>query len=539
MEAALLGPGGRIPLTGGPLTLGRTPDNQYVVNDSKASSHHAELRSNGQQYAITDLGSMNGTFVNDQRLERAMPRGLVHGDRIRIGDTLFTYEVQPSAPFAQSNQPVYGSTVYGGTPSGAGYLPTQMVQPSQGMPPVQPPAQSYQPPAPQSYGAPGSSGDAYNDYGGSNPYIQYAPPPPPAPPISAPSYSGVPSYAPPAPGAFGTPPSAPSGGKKSRTRLWIILGLVALLLLGGIGGGIFFVVNQPTPGKALDKFCTAVKAGDFSTAYSQLSPALQSKAPQSVFSLLFARVDSCTYTSPAQTGSKATSTLTLSSTGKNSNHPVSLLQDSSGAWKIDDDPTLTALPQTLAGYCAALKGGDYQTAYNTLTPTFQGKLSRPIFTLFEQNVTNCTYVITNITGGSATASIAITGGAQLETNQAALQQQNDLWKIDSLSALSTPIKTLLGFCLALKGGDDQSAFNLLSQGFRDSIQGGEGRFANSLNSVVNSNGGISKCDTTGVQPGGNNAIGSIVLTYNNGKTETDKCSLTIENDIWKITAFIQ
>ena len=68
---------------------------------------------------------------------------------------------------------------------------------------------------------------------------------------------------------------------------------------------------------------------------------------------------------------------------------------------------------------------------------------------------------------------------------------------------------------------------------------GEGRFANSLNSVVNSNGGISKCDTTGVQPGGNNAIGSIVLTYNNGKTETDKCSLTIENDIWKITAFIQ
>src|SRR6266700_4609939 len=93
MEAVLQGPAGRTTLGTGLVTLGRAPDNQLVINDSKASSHHAEIRFVGQDYTITDLGSTNGTFVNEQRLERNVPRSLHAGDNIRIGDTLLTYEV--------------------------------------------------------------------------------------------------------------------------------------------------------------------------------------------------------------------------------------------------------------------------------------------------------------------------------------------------------------------------------------------------------------------------------------------------------------
>ena len=98
MEAVLQGPSGLTVLGPAVLTIGRTADNQLVVNDPKASSHHAEVRpseqsydKSGTYYSIIDLGSTNGTFVNNQRLDRNVPRPLANGDRIRIGDTVFNY----------------------------------------------------------------------------------------------------------------------------------------------------------------------------------------------------------------------------------------------------------------------------------------------------------------------------------------------------------------------------------------------------------------------------------------------------------------
>jgi pSer/pThr/pTyr-binding forkhead associated (FHA) protein len=65
MAATLRGPNGQSILepTSYPYTIGRSPDNQLAVYDAKVSSHHAEIRFQGQGYEIIDLGSSNGTFV--------------------------------------------------------------------------------------------------------------------------------------------------------------------------------------------------------------------------------------------------------------------------------------------------------------------------------------------------------------------------------------------------------------------------------------------------------------------------------------------
>ena len=100
MEAMLVSPTGRIVLGTAGLTIGRGHDNQLVVNDARASTHHAAIRliGDGQHYSITDLGSTNGTFVNERKLEPHIPCILNLGDVIRTGDRRFTYEVSSALP---------------------------------------------------------------------------------------------------------------------------------------------------------------------------------------------------------------------------------------------------------------------------------------------------------------------------------------------------------------------------------------------------------------------------------------------------------
>ncbi len=72
-------------------TIGRTRENTVCLNSSPlVSRQHAMIRChNGYQYQIIDLGSRNGTFVNDQRV--VLPVGLKDGARIRIADTTLTF----------------------------------------------------------------------------------------------------------------------------------------------------------------------------------------------------------------------------------------------------------------------------------------------------------------------------------------------------------------------------------------------------------------------------------------------------------------
>lgn len=75
-------------------TIGRTPDNTIRLLGNHVSRQHAIVRChNGFQYQIMDLGSRNGTFVNDQRV--VMPITLEAGAKVRIANYELVFDQTP------------------------------------------------------------------------------------------------------------------------------------------------------------------------------------------------------------------------------------------------------------------------------------------------------------------------------------------------------------------------------------------------------------------------------------------------------------
>ncbi len=71
------------------LTLGRAGGCQVTIDDTYVSQLHARLFLREGQYYVEDLGSTNGTYLNGVPLSGPQP--LHDGDRIRIGDSEFTF----------------------------------------------------------------------------------------------------------------------------------------------------------------------------------------------------------------------------------------------------------------------------------------------------------------------------------------------------------------------------------------------------------------------------------------------------------------
>jgi len=70
--------------------LGRGEGVDIHLEDTFASTRHARLAPHGEVIVLEDLGSTNGTYLNGDPLEGPQP--LHVGDRIRIGDSEFTFE---------------------------------------------------------------------------------------------------------------------------------------------------------------------------------------------------------------------------------------------------------------------------------------------------------------------------------------------------------------------------------------------------------------------------------------------------------------
>ena len=88
-------PGLHVELQKGSVLLGRDPVCDVVINDGEVSRRHARLIAQSGGYVIEDLGSTNGTFVNDQRIRTMVP--LRSGATFRLGETVtFSFAAVPA-----------------------------------------------------------------------------------------------------------------------------------------------------------------------------------------------------------------------------------------------------------------------------------------------------------------------------------------------------------------------------------------------------------------------------------------------------------
>lgn len=81
-------------------TIGRRPDNDLVIDHAAVSGRHAKIVKVQSVFFLEDLGSTNGTFVNDRRIER---KQLLDTDVVTIGKhrLIFRDEVNKGRPSAQ------------------------------------------------------------------------------------------------------------------------------------------------------------------------------------------------------------------------------------------------------------------------------------------------------------------------------------------------------------------------------------------------------------------------------------------------------
>ena len=70
------------------ITIGRSPDNNLILSEKSISRHHAEIKKMKDGYLLTDLGSYNGTKVNEKSIQSVL---LKHKDKIKIGLTSLTF----------------------------------------------------------------------------------------------------------------------------------------------------------------------------------------------------------------------------------------------------------------------------------------------------------------------------------------------------------------------------------------------------------------------------------------------------------------
>lgn len=476
MEATLIGPYGptTIEPTPYPYTIGRAPDNRMVLNDLKVSSHHAQIRPERQGYEIVDLGSSNGTFVNEQQLMPNLPRFLFSGDQIRIGDTRFTYEAGTI-----TQQPIE-ATVYGGfnQASNFSYVPQATVSPYIG----------------ESYG---------------------------------PSQGGV-TY----------PSTVLPTKKSKRPGLWIAMGgIIGVLLLSAIAFGASGYVNRSTPTKTLITFCNALKIGDYHTAYNQLSSGLQAKfTSEAEFTAGFSnngglgKITDCTVSNVDDGAGRGTISYVLTG-GSGSKLVVDyILIDENSSWKINAQHPRSNPSLTLTTYCNALVMGDYQTAYNQFTSTAQSQIGteEQFATIATSTkIKSCSVTNVNDTTGIGTVTYLRGDGNTVSANET-LVKENDSWKINNQQFISTPTETLLTYCSSLKSQDYQTAYDQLSS--NQHSQQSETQFAANFNGIK-----VTECKVTNVNDTA--GTGTINYTLSNGSSTAQivlDYTLVKENGTWKI-----
>jgi hypothetical protein len=109
--------GVHISLTGEQFTVGREEGNSIVIPHPSLSSEHAVLTPEGGDYRLTDLGSTNGTYVNDEQVSEVL---LHNGDHVGFGQVVFAYQsaaVSAAPPLPQGEVQVALTSTGAGRPA--------------------------------------------------------------------------------------------------------------------------------------------------------------------------------------------------------------------------------------------------------------------------------------------------------------------------------------------------------------------------------------------------------------------------------------
>lgn len=95
--------GQEFPLTKSVISIGRAAGNDVAIRDMRLSRQHAQIRQQAQEWVIVDLGSTNGTYVNDKRITG--PQVVRSGDRIMLGETTLIVQDYPEVERAGAEAP--------------------------------------------------------------------------------------------------------------------------------------------------------------------------------------------------------------------------------------------------------------------------------------------------------------------------------------------------------------------------------------------------------------------------------------------------
>jgi hypothetical protein len=291
--------------------VGRDPTCEIIVSDGSVSRRHARIERRGDEWAVVDQGSANGTFLDSQRIVESTLR---HGQELRFGAVAYHVEIEGA------EDDVGATIVTGGMPEVTVIQSSPLAPPP---PPPGPPAGGGPPPLPPRAGAP-------------------PPPPPPPPRMPGPPPPGVVFPASPVP-PMGAPPLAPRKGRSP--VFWIGLGCCGCLALGVVIFGLIFgaaFVGTRGAVDAVHAQIADIKKGDLDAAYGRMSDAYRQSHTSADFAAFVGR----------HPGLKENSDTTFSNRSINNDrgHLEGFLMAASGAketvtyelvkqsgqWKIDD-----------------------------------------------------------------------------------------------------------------------------------------------------------------------------------------------------------
>lgn len=103
--------GRRVPLGSEPVVIGRSSRCELQIDQESVSRNHCRIAFDGRSFAVRDLGSTNGTYVNDEQISREF--GLANGDRIKVGPTIFKY-LSGADVESQYHEEIYRMTIIDG-----------------------------------------------------------------------------------------------------------------------------------------------------------------------------------------------------------------------------------------------------------------------------------------------------------------------------------------------------------------------------------------------------------------------------------------